>query len=61
MQIGISLILFLGFTIEFDAEHVPSKLIYIAIIMIIAKCNYHVKALFSYMYQSSQNTLKDFI
>ncbi len=61
MQLEVSLILVLGLTLEFHTGNTLSKLIYVAIIVTIAKCNYHIKAMLSHMYQSSQNKLKDFI
>ncbi len=61
MQLEVSLILVLGLTLEFHTGNTLSKLIYVAIIVTIAKCNYHIKGMLSHMYQSSQNKLKDFI
>lgn len=61
IQIVISLVLVLGFILEFHTENPLSKLIYLAIIMLVAKCNYHVKSLLVHIYQSSQNKLKNFI
>lgn len=61
MQIFVSLILVLGFTLEFHAGNTLSKLIYLAIILIITKCNFFVKDLFSHVYEYSHNKLKDFI
>lgn len=61
IQIAVSLILVLGFTLEFHTENALSKLIYVAIIVTIAKCNYQIKELLCHLYQSTQNKLKDFI
>lgn len=61
MQVFVSLILVLGFTLEFYMGNTLSKLIYFAIIIIIAKCHYHVKGIFSQIYNYSHNQLKDFI
>ncbi len=61
MQIFVSIVLILGFCLEFQAGDMLSKLIYFAIIAVIAKCHYHVKELFAFLYEYSHNTLKDFI
>lgn len=61
LQIVVSLVLVLGFTLEFHAENTLSKLTLVATILAIAKCNVPVKKLLSHLYQHSQNNLKDFI
>ncbi len=61
MQIFVSLILVLGFSLEFQAGNTLSKLIYFGIIAIIAKCHYNVKEIFSFLFQYSHNTLKKLI
>ena len=61
MQIFVSITLVLGFSLEFNSNDILSKFIYLAIILIIAKCHYHTKELFSYIYQYSNNKLKQFI
>lgn len=61
MQIFVSIVLVLGFCLEFQAGNALSKLIYFALIAVIAKCHYSVKELFSFLYEYSHNTLKDFI
>ena len=61
LQIVVSLVLVLGFTLEFHAGNALSKLTLVATILAIAKCNVPVKELLSHLYQHSQNKLKDFI
>lgn len=60
IQILVSIILTLGFCLEFQAGDTLSKLIYFAIIAVIAKCHYQVKEMFSFLYHYSHNTLKKF-
>ena len=45
MQIFVSIVLVLGFTLDFYAGNTISKLVYFALIFIIAKCNYNIKEL----------------
>ena len=61
LQILVSLILCVGFSLEFSSNNVLSQIIYLAIILSIAKCNYNLKELFNYIYEYSNNTLKKFI
>ena len=61
MQIFVSLVLVLGFTLDFYLGHVLSELIYFSIVIVIAKCQYTIKELFSHLHQYTHYTLKDFI
>ena len=61
LQIFVSFALVLGFCLEFQTDNTLSKLIYFAIIAMIAKCHYNVKEIFSFLYEYSHNTLKKFI
>jgi len=61
MQILISMVLVLGFLLEFEADNNLSKFIYLAIIIIIAKCKFYVKEMFSYIYEYSHNKLKEIV
>ena len=61
MQIFVSIVLVLGFTLHFYAGNTLSKLIYFALIFIIAKCNYNIKEILGHMYEYSHNKLKNFI
>ena len=59
VQVFISIVLVLGFSLDFYANDILSKLTYLAILIIISKCNYNVKNLFNYIYKYSKNKLKD--
>lgn len=61
MQIFVSLVFVLGFSLEFYAGNTISKLIYFAMIVVIAKCHYRIKELFQDIYAYSHNRLKDFV
>lgn len=61
MQIFVALVLVLGFSLEFYSGDTLSKLIFFAIIAVIAKCNYSVKEIFSHIYNYTHHKLKDFI
>lgn len=61
MQIWVSILLVLGFTLEFHAGNTLSKLLYFGMIATIAKCHYNVKEIFSFLFQYSHNTLKKLI
>ena len=61
VQIWVSLLLILGFTLDFWAGNTLSELIYFSILLIIAKSNAYSKGIFSQIYQYSHNKLKDFI
>ena len=61
MQIFVFIVLVLGFSLEFYANDALSKLIYCAIIMILAKSHFHTKEFFSQMHNYSRNSLKNFI
>ena len=61
MQIFTALILTLGFCLEFNNNDTLSNLTYFAIIAVIAKCNYSIKEIFSFIYNYSHNKLKDFV
>ena len=61
MQIFVATVLVIGFSLDFYAGDTLSKLIYLAIIIVIAKCNYSVKNMFKFIYNYSHNTLKKFI
>lgn len=61
MQIFVSIVLVVGFTLEFYAGDLLSKSIYFAILVIIAKCHYNVRALLAHAYEYSHYKLKDFI
>lgn len=61
MQIFISILLVLGFTLEIYVGDILSKLTYFAIILVIAKCNFYVKNLFLHIYEYSHNQLKNFV
>ena len=60
-QIFVSIVLVVGFCIDFTAGNVLSKLTYFALIAIIAKCHYNVKSIFSDIHNYSNNKLKDLI
>lgn len=59
MQVFISIVLSLGFCMNFYVDDTHSKLMYFAILFIIANCKVSVKQLFSHIYESSKNILKD--
>ncbi len=61
MQIFVALILVLGFCLDFSADDTLSKLIYFAIIAIIAKSNFHLKNLLAHIHEFSHNQLKNII
>lgn len=58
MQILVALALVLGFCIDFD-DSVLSKSLFISILIIIAKCNFYIKELFSNIYEYSKNSIKN--
>lgn len=61
MQIFVAVVLVLGFSLEFHSGDTLSKLIYLAIIVVIAKCQYNMKEIFGFLHEYSHNTLKKFI
>lgn len=60
-QILITLILVIGFSLEFFTGNILSQISYFAIILVIAKCNFYVKEMFHHIYKYHHNKLKDFI
>lgn len=60
-QILASLVLVIGFCMDFYSGDLLSKLSYLAITIIIAKCHYNVKYFFKEFYNYSNNKLKDII
>lgn len=61
MQVFVAIVLIVGFSFEYYAGDTLSKLMYCAIILIIAKSHVHVKEIFSFIGNYSHNTLKKFI
>lgn len=61
MQIWISIVLVLGFTLEFQTGNILSEVFYLAILTLIIQCSYHVKQLFLHIFDYSHHKLKDFI
>lgn len=61
MQVFVAIVIVLGFSLDFSSGDILPKLLYFAIIMIIAKCKYNIKELFSFIYQYSHNSLKKFV
>lgn len=61
MQIFVAIVLVLGFSLEFYVGNTLSKLIYLGIIIILAKSNNHTKKTFAHIFNYSHNTLKKFI
>ena len=60
-QIFVSIVLMIGLCIDFSVSNILSKLTYFALIVIIAKCNYYIKSIFSDIHNYSNNKLKDLI
>ncbi len=61
MQIFVSIVLTLGFCLSIYAGNSLFKIFYLAILVIIARCNYYLKEIFSHIYKFSKNQLNDFI
>ncbi len=61
MQIFVAIVIVLGFCLDFSASDILSKLLYFAIITIIAKCHYNVKEIFAHIFEFSHNQLKNII
>lgn len=61
MQVFVSIVLVLGFCLNFYFDDTISKLTYFAILFIIANCKFNVKELLAHIYDHSQNTLKDLV
>lgn len=61
MQIFVSLLLVIGFSLDFSLGDTLSKLLYFAIIAAIAKSNLSLKEFFTNMFQYSQNKFNDFV
>jgi len=61
MQIFVSIVLVLTFSLDFHTETTLTKIAYIGILFIISKCHYNTKELFKEMYNYSHFSLKDFI
>lgn len=61
MQIFVAIVIVLGFCLDFSADDILSKLLYFAIIAIIAKCHYNVKEIFAHIFEFSHNQLKNMI
>ena len=60
-QILVAIVLVIGFCIDFYSGDLLSKLNYLAITILIAKCHYDVKSFFKEFYNYSNNKLKDII
>ena len=61
IQIFAALLLILGFCLDFSTDNTLSKLIYLALIAIIAKSNFYLKNLFAHIHEFSHNQLKNII
>lgn len=61
IQILVTIVLVIGFCVDFYSGDLLSKLTYLAITIIIAKCHYNVKSFFKEFYNYSNNKLKDVI
>ena len=61
IQILVTLVIVVGFCIDFHNGDILSKLSYFAILMIIAKCNFNIKSFFKEIFNYSNNKLKNII
>ena len=61
IQIIVAIVLVLGFTLDFMADNLLSKLIYFSLIAVIAKTSFTVKELLELIHQYSHDTLKKFV
>lgn len=61
MQIFVAVVLVLGFCLDFHSGDTLSKLIYFAIVVVIAKCQYNMKEVFEFLHEYSRDTLKKLI
>ena len=61
VQILVSIILVVGFSLDLASSTIIAKFTYFAIILTIAKCQYNTKNTFLFIYEYSNNTLKNFI
>lgn len=59
MQIFISILLVLGFLINFETADISCEIYYLAIIVLIIKCKFNVKEIFSNIYNLNHNKLND--
>lgn len=61
IQIFLSIILVLSFSLELNSENILSKIMYISILFITLKSNLYIKDSFSFIYNHSKNSLKNYI
>lgn len=60
-QIFVAIVIVLAFSFNLNCTDTFSKLVFFALISIIAKCQFKLKSSFEFIYQYSYNTLKKFV